>query len=82
MKKILLALMLYSTIALGNDEYQENYYRKIAIHFDQHHHEYLIIQTNDHVVVYSMQPIVLHNQSKETVILSAEDYKHLVHEFF
>lgn len=82
MKYILLLLCLYSTTTLGGDEYQENYYRKIAVHKDQNHHEYLIIQTNDNIVIYSTQQVELHGIVKDTVILSKEDYKHLVHEFF
>jgi hypothetical protein len=81
MKKLLLALLLLSSSAYADDEFVQNYYRKIALHYDMHHHAYLIIQNNAHIVIYSEYPIILHNKKIETVLLTKQDFDYMVKSF-
>jgi hypothetical protein len=82
MKKLLLALLLLlSSSVHADDEFVQNYYRKIALHYDKYHREYLIIQNNAHIVIYSVQPIVLHNKKIDTIQLTQEDFDYMVKSF-
>lgn len=84
MKKIILITLLLLTsnvFAEDHDEYVENYYRKIALHYDKHKHPYLIIQNNANIVIYSKVPIILNGKSIDTVLLSDEDFKYLSEQF-
>jgi hypothetical protein len=81
MKKILLVLLLLSSSVYGDEEFVQNYYRKIALHYDKHHQAYLIIQNNAHIVIYSEYPIILHNKKIETVLLTKQDFDYMVKSF-
>lgn len=85
MKKIiLLAILLFAPNAFAedHDEYVENYYRKISLHYDKHKNPYLTIQNNDHIVIYSTVPINLNGKPIESVLLSKEDFKYMSEQFF
>jgi hypothetical protein len=81
MKKLLLALLLLSSSVHADDEFVQNYYRKIALHYDKNHHAYLIIQNNAHIVIYSEYPIILYNKKIETVLLTKQDFDYMVKTF-
>lgn len=81
MKTLLLALLLFSSSIYADVEFEQNYYRKIVLHYDKNHHAYLIIQNNAHIVIYSEYPIILHNKKIETVLLTKEDFDYMVKSF-
>jgi len=81
MKKLLFIIIFFVSFTCSAENWTQNRYQKVVAGKDYVGHEYIILESDMNIVIYSMEQLFTQHNKVSSILLIPEDFNKLINEY-